>query len=123
MFRLFNRARMTVTSSGTTSPLTLGAAVSGYQTFAAAGVLDGQTVPYTILDGAAWEIGTGVYTASGTTLTRVVSESSNADALLNLSASGVEIFITARAEDLAGSFDYGLITGSVTGGHDYGSIV
>jgi len=121
MFKLSNRARMTTATTGT-GTLTLGSAVSQYQTFADAGVLDGETRPYTIIDGTDWEIGTGVYTASGTTFTRVVSESTNSDAALSLSSSGVEIFITARAEDLASAFDYGLVTGSVTSGHDYGSI-
>lgn len=96
MGRLANRAKMTTT--GGTGTLTLGSAVSGFQTFADAGIADGQVVRYAIEDGSAWEVGTGTYTASGTTLSRTVIESSNADAAINASASAV-VFITALAKD------------------------
>ena len=43
--------------------------------------------------------GTGTYTASGTTLSRTVLESSNADAALNLTGSAV-VFVSATAEDI-----------------------
>lgn len=99
MAKLVNRAKMTTATTGT-GTLTLGSAVDGYQTFADAGVSDADVVSYVIEDGTAWEIGTGTYTASGTTLSRTVAESSNADAALNLSGDAV-VFVTARAEDLA----------------------
>jgi len=89
---------MTTATSGT-GTITLGSAVSGYQTFADAGVTDAQVVRYIIEDGTAWEIGTGTYTASGTTLTRTVLESSNADAAISLSGSA-EVFIAAVNEDI-----------------------
>lgn len=90
---------MTTATTGT-GTLTLGSAVDGYQTFAAAGVTDAAVVSYAIEDGTAWEIGTGTYTASGTTLSRTVTESSNAGSAINLSGNAV-VFVTARAEDLA----------------------
>lgn len=96
---LVNRAKMTTATTGT-GTITLGSAVDGYQTFAAAGVTDAAVVPYAIEDGTAWEIGTGTYTASGTTLSRTVTESSNAGAAISLSGNAV-VFVTARAEDLA----------------------
>lgn len=99
MVKLVNRAKMTIASGGA-GDITLGTAVDGYQTFADAGVSDTNVVRYTIEDGDDWEIGTGVYTASGTTLVRTVTESSNSDAALTCSADAV-IFVTIAAEDLS----------------------
>ena len=98
MVTLVNRAKMTTSTTGT-GTITLGSAVSGFQTFADAGVSNGQTVRYTIEDGTNFEIGSGTYTASGTTLSRNVSESSNSDAAINLSGSA-EVFVTAAAADI-----------------------
>ena len=100
MVKLVNRAKMSTATTGT-GTITLGSAESGYQSFADAGVADGETVRYVIEDGTAWEIGTGTYTASGTTLSRTVSESSNSDAAINLSGSAV-VFVTAAAADVGG---------------------
>ena len=95
---LGNRAKMSTSTTGT-GTITLGSALSGYQTFAQAGITNGQTVRYTIEDGAGFEIGSGVYTSSGTTLTRSVAESSNSDNAISLSGSA-EVFITASAADI-----------------------
>jgi hypothetical protein len=98
MVTLVNRAKVATATTGT-GTITLGAAESGYQTFADAGVTDGDVVRYVIEDGTDWEIGTGTYTASGTTLSRTVDESSNSDAALNLSGSAV-VYVSAAAEDI-----------------------
>lgn len=93
MAKLVNRAKMTTATTGT-GTITLGSAVDGYQTFSDAGVVDADVVQYVIEDGTAFEIGTGTYTASGTTLTRTVTESSNADAAITLTGSAV-VFVSA----------------------------
>lgn len=121
MVTLVNRAKVTTATTGTGSPITLGSAVDGYQTFAAAGVADGDTVHYVIEQGNNWEIGSGVYTASGTMLTRTVSESSNAGSAITLDGTA-QVFLTVLADDLAAQLDYGLVTGAVTLSDDYGSL-
>lgn len=98
MTKLVNRARMTTATTGT-GTLTLGSAVGGFQSLAAAGVTDGDQVRYVIEDGNNWEIGLGTYTASGTTLSRTPSESSNAGAAISLSGTA-EVYVTAAGEDL-----------------------
>ena len=120
MAKFVNRAKMTTATTGT-GTITLGSAVDGYQTFASAGVTDGDTVRYVIEDGSSWEIGTGTYTASGTTLSRTVLESSNADAAISLSGSA-QVFLSIFAEDLGAELDYGLITGAVTLTDDFGGL-
>lgn len=121
MVTLANRVKVETATTGT-GTITLGSAVDGYQTFAAAGVLDGESVRYVIEDdGNAWEIGTGVYDDTAGTMTRLISESSNAGAAINLTGQA-SVFLTILAQDLLDSVDYGLITGAVTLTDDYGSL-
>ena len=104
---------MTTSTTGT-GTITLGSALDGFQTFTEAGVTNGQTVQYCIEDAANFEIGTGVFTASGTTLTRSVSESSNSDNAISLSGTAI-VFITAVASDLTSNV-------AITGGNISGIV-
>src|SRR5690242_17376112 len=90
---LYNLAAMTVASTGT-GTITLGSAatINGvlFLTFAQAGVASGDTVAYSILDpSGASEVGFGVYTSAGTTLTRNATTSTNSNNAINMSANAI----------------------------------
>ena len=102
MVTLANRVKQTITAvaSSGTGTLTLGAASAGFQTLADANVASGSTVRYTIEGPSnAWELGSGVYTASGTTLTRTPSESSNSGNAITATTDST-VFVTAAASDI-----------------------
>lgn len=83
---LKDRVQETTTTTGT-GTLTLGGAVTGYQSFSAIG--NANTTYYAIYanGGSEWEVGIGTYTASGTTLSRTtVLSSSNSGSLVSFSA-------------------------------------
>jgi hypothetical protein len=103
---LANRVKVSTSTTGT-GTITLGSAVDGFQTFADGGISNGDVVRYVITDGTAFEIGTGTYTDSGTTLSRSLTESSTGS-LLDLSGSNVEVFISAANEDLVRADTSGL---------------
>ena len=101
MAKLANRAKMTISSTGTGN-ITLASAVAGYQSFLDSGVSDGDQIRYIIEDnnGADWEIGTAAVSNNSTVLVRTVEESSAANnAALNLTSSA-KVFIGITAGDL-----------------------
>jgi len=113
MAKLFNLARMTTATAGT-GTITLGSAVSGFLTFALAGVANGDVVDYAIKDGANSEIGTATYSTSGPSLTgRTVTKSTNSNAAINLSGTA-EVFISPRAETLITAVKRQVFTASGT---------
>jgi hypothetical protein len=92
-FVVKDRVKETTSTTGS-GTITLAGASAGFQSFAAIG--NGNDTYYTILNGAAWEVGKGQYTASGTTLTRVYISSSTG-ALLNLTGTS-DVFCTYAAD-------------------------
>ena len=105
MVKLVNRAKVTTATTGA-GTLALGSAVDGFQSFAAAGVTNGDTVRYVIEDGDAWEIGVGTFNAAAQTLTRSPSQSSSGGSTVSLGGSAV-VYVTATAEDFAQNYDGG----------------
>lgn len=105
MADLFNLAWMTTTTTGT-GTLTLGPSMPAALTFAQAGVPNGATVRYALEDTGSpgREVGYGVYSSSGPTLTRNVIKSTNSDAALNLSGNA-HVAIAALAEDFVSHAD------------------
>ena len=97
MAKLFNRAKMGTSSTGA-GTITLGSAETGFQSFADAGVANGDVVQYLIEEGSSWELGQGQYSSSGTTLTRSPSETSGGGSALSLGGSA-KVSITVIADD------------------------
>lgn len=97
-----NQARMTISSSGT-GTFTLSAAVQPFNTFAQAGVVDGEIVPYGAIDNATnlSEKGWGLYSTVGPTLTRnpfIVTGGGTSPAAF--SSSATQVFIDPAVSDL-----------------------
>jgi len=113
---LANRVRVTTSTTGT-GTITLGSAATTYQTFAEAGVSNGDVVRYLIEEGTNWEVGTGTYTATGTTLSRTVSESSNSGSAITLAGNAI-VSIVSAAEDVTSDVEItgGTIDNAVIGG-------
>jgi hypothetical protein len=79
MTRLYDRAKMTVSNTPGTGTFLLSMPVANHLSFAAAGVGNGETIPYVAEEaGIGWECGYGTYTASNTSLTRDTVEKSSA---------------------------------------------
>jgi hypothetical protein len=99
-----NQARMTVASSGTTA-FALSAAVQPFSTFANAGVIDQQVVPYGATDSVTnlAEKGWGLYSTTGSSLagpSLTRNPFTNGGAAVSLSSSGTQVFIDPSVADL-----------------------
>jgi len=99
-----NRVWMTTATAGT-GTITLGSAKAGYLTFAEGGVANADTVTYVLIDGNDFEIGTGTYTSSGTTMSRdtvTVSKISGTAGTTKLTLSGsAEVFLANDQDETA----------------------
>lgn len=91
-----NMAKMTVTGTPSTGTITLNAAVTGFQTFALAGVRDGQRVSVSILDAGVTYLERATYTASGTTLSDRAAATPGGTVGTLTSAAIVEVAILAE---------------------------
>jgi hypothetical protein len=99
--------------------MTLGAAYSQlFMTSAEAGMVDGRTYTYLIVDGNNWELGKGVYTASGTTLSRVTVLASRISGTLGTTK--ITLTGTAQVRIIESADDMGALRGTraVTGTTD-----
>ena len=102
---LVDRAWMNVSGTPGTGNITLGSVVAGNQSFSDAGVTDGTPIPYVVFDGNDWEEGIGQSSSSvtvwqRTTVSRSVISGTAGTTKLTLSSSA-QVFLTARAVDLA----------------------
>lgn len=98
--KLANRVKMSVSGTPGTGTITLGVNVTGFQTFAAAGISNGDTVPYVLEDGTSWEVGVGTYSSSGPSLARTsISASSNSGSAISATQYAY-IMLSPLASDL-----------------------
>ncbi|MEO7102873.1 MAG: hypothetical protein ABI119_06005 [Gemmatimonadaceae bacterium] len=94
-----DRVKETTTTTGT-GTLTLAGAAAGFQSFTN-GVATGSLVTFCTEDGTNWEIAEGIFTATGTTLTRVtILASSNSGSAVSWSAGTKNVFLTLAARDI-----------------------
>lgn len=100
MAKLFDRVKMSVSGTPGTGNITLGSAVSGFRTFATAGVSNSDIVSYVAEDGTAWEIGTATYSTTGPALnSRTVTSNSAGDTNpISLTSSAVVFSAAVRAD-------------------------
>lgn len=90
-----DRVQESSTTTGT-GALTLGGALTGFQSFSSA-IGDGNTTYYTITANGDWEVGLGTVGA-GTLSRDTVLESSNSGSLVNFGAGAKNVFCTYPAE-------------------------
>ena len=94
---------MYVTNTGNGNVI-LGSPVDGYQTFANAGVTNGTVVSYVIVDGNSWEVGSGTYLTTNTTLAARTIYQSSTGSLINMSNAAV-VSLSQLPADLDNGFN------------------
>lgn len=105
MAKFFDLVEESTNTTGT-GTVTLAGATSGHRTFGSV-LSNGDAVYYRIrhANGTDWEIGTGTYTTSGTTLSRTL-DCSSTGSLLNLSGTGHRVALVVAAKWLRGKDGY-----------------
>lgn len=95
---LKDRVKQAAAAPGT-GTITLGATAAGFQSFASVG--NGNTTYFAIVDpiSGAWEVNYGVYTSSGTTLTRNATPLSSSTGTLVNFTGAVDVFVTYPSEN------------------------
>ena len=120
-YKLLNRARMSVSGAAGTGNITLGSAQGGCMSFASAGANDGDTFPYVIEDGVNWELGVGIYSASGPTITRnVLRQTNNSDNPIDCTSSAI-IYCALQAQDVYMPAPPSIVQSSAVHGSNGGS--
>ncbi len=125
-----NLVRVFTAATGTSTPITLGAAYSQlFMTPAEAGAMDGRVYTYLIVDGNDWEMGRGAYTASGTSLARTTIIASRISGTLGTSritlTGTAQVRFIEAAEDMDGVRGTRAVTGTsdVLANSDQGYVV
>lgn len=125
-----NLVRVLTAATGNSSPITLGDAYSQlFMTPAEAGAVDGRVYTYLLVDGNNWELGRGVYTASGTTLARTTIIASRIAGTLGtsrISLTGTaQVRFVEAANDMDGVRGTRIVTGTsdVLANNDLGYVV
>jgi hypothetical protein len=110
MAGILDRCQFNPTANGT-ADFVVSAALTGYQTPASAGAVNGKTYYYGAesLDKTQWELGLGTYSTGTTTLARTtILYSSSGGSKVNFTFVP-NVFVTFLAENIANTSDIGLV--------------
>lgn len=96
-----NRVGFTTVAAPGTGTITVDAALTDYRTPVTAGAVNNGTYKMIIFSGSDWELSKGVYSSGGTSMTRVLIESSTGS-LLNIAGVGTVYFLEDAADENGG---------------------
>ena len=112
---LADRVQDVTTTTGTGTVTLANTPPTGFQSFGTA-IGNGNTTYYAIIGGSQWEVGIGVYTAVGTSLSRdTVLSSSTGTSLINFSAGEKTVFVTYPSERSVNEDASGNVNIDITG--------